>query len=333
MPTAPLLSVVVPLYNAGALFAPFMTSLLTQTFRDLEIIIVDDGSTDGSAVKADEYASRASHIRVIHQENGGVSRARNTGMKYIRGKYVTFPDADDILEPEMYSTLVAMATADDLDAAQCNAWRTSTPGSKEEVLIPASRLRSTPVLSGATWLNRALKTHRYLHVVWLGIYRTSLIRQRDLTFIPGLHHQDILWTTEFMLNARRVRYNERPLYSYLSHEQSISHRPRTGLSNVEYQRHYLRICQKLEEINQQYSRCVNIHRSFYAQITREALTVCHAIRREPDEAARQAMIADFWAAEMPLRMQRNARGLQQKYHLLLWMSRLRRWRKSAPAQT
>ncbi|HBT29689.1 MAG TPA: glycosyltransferase, partial [Erwinia persicina] len=62
-------------------------------------------------------------------------------------------------------------------------------------------------------------------------------------------------------------------------------------------------------------------------------TVCHAIRREPDEAARQAMIADFWAAEMPLRMQRNARGLQQKYHLLLWMSRLRRWRKSAPAQT
>ncbi|WP_421507831.1 glycosyltransferase [Erwinia rhapontici] len=328
MPPSPLLSIVVPLYNAGPLFDPFMQSLMAQTFEDLEIIIVNDGSTDGSGERAEHYARQAAHISVIHQENGGVSRARNTGMNHIKGKYVTFPDADDILEPELYRTLMAMAMADDLDAAQCNARRISMLDSQGEILIPPRRLRSTQVISGDRWLGRALKTRRYLHVVWLGIYRVSLIRQLNLQFVPGLHHQDILWTTEFMLNARRVRYIDRALYRYLIHGESISNRPRTGQSNVEYQRHYLKICQRLEEMNQQYRDSVNIYRSFHAQIFREALIVCHAIRRETNEVARQAIIADFYATDTPRRMRRNARGLKQRYHLLLWLGRLRRWRKS-----
>ncbi|QGU89791.1 glycosyltransferase [Erwinia sorbitola] len=333
MTQSPLLSVVVPLYNAGELFAPFMASLLAQTFEDLEIIIVDDGSTDGSGERADEYARQKSNITVIHQENGGVSCARNTGMKHIRGTYVTFPDADDILEPDLYSTLMAMVRTDDLDVAQCNALRTSSLYGPGTILIPLNRLRSTQIMSGTSWLDRALKTRRYLHVVWLGVYRVSLIKQANLQFVPGLHHQDILWTTEFMLNARRVRYNERALYHYLLHSESISNRPRVGQPNVEYQRHYLRICQRLEELNQQYSHSVKIHRSFHAQIFREALIVCHAIRREPDEAARQAMIADFLATDTLSRMRRNARGLKQRYHLLLWHYRLWWWRKSAQAHT
>lgn len=326
-PSHPLLSVVVPLYNAGPLFDSFMASLLAQTCKDLEIIIVDDGSTDGSGQRADEYAHRHPHISVIHQDNGGVSRARNAGMTRITGKYVTFPDADDILEPDLYRVLIAMAQADDLDAAQCNAWCTSNTHHQGKILIPLRRLRSTRVMSGAGWLNRALKTRRYRHVVWLGIYRVSLIRKIGLAFVPGLHHQDILWTTEFMLNARRVRYNERALYRYLIHSQSVSNRTRTGSSNVEYQRHYLKICQRLEVLNLQYHGTVKIYRSFYAQILREALIVCHAIRREPDKAARQAIIADLWSTDTLLRMRRNARGLTQKYHLLLWLYRLRRWRK------
>jgi len=79
MPTAPLLSVVIPLYNAGPLFDPFMTSLLGQTLQDLEIILVNDGSTDGSGARAQAYAMQAENIYVIHQANGGVSRARNAG--------------------------------------------------------------------------------------------------------------------------------------------------------------------------------------------------------------------------------------------------------------
>lgn len=324
----PLLSVIVPLYNAGPLFSPFMTSLLGQTLQDLEIILVDDGSTDGSGARAQAYALQAENIHVIHQTNGGVSRARNAGLQLAQGRYVTFPDADDILDPELYSTLMRLALADDLDAVQCNACRVNSRKDTGRIVIPLNRLRSTAIMDGGEWLTRALKTRRYLHVVWLGIYRLSLIRNIGLQFVPGLHHQDIPWTTEFMLNAGRVRYTEQALYRYLIHSQSVSNRRRIGRAGVTYQRHYLKICRLLEKINQRYPEKGKIHRSLHWQITREALSVCHAIRREPDKVAKQVMIADIWRTQTHLRMLRNARGIKQWYQLLLWLTRLLVWRNA-----
>ncbi|ORM62555.1 glycosyltransferase [Pantoea rodasii] len=314
------------MFNAGAMFETFMQSLLAQSLTDLEIIIVDDGSTDGSGERAEAYAQQHPHVQVIHQANGGVSRARNAGLAVARGKYVTFPDADDTMSPAMYQTLVEMAERDNLDAAQCNAEWFFKASQKTKPLIPLDRLTSTGILSGPEWLNTALQTHRYMHVVWLGIYRRELIEQNNLTFEPGLHHQDIPWTTEFMFNAKRVRYTDQMLYRYYLHDASISNRKRTGQRNVEYQRHYLKIAQMLEEINARYRDKVRIYPAFHYQITREALSVCHSIRREPEEIARQAMIADLFATQTPKRMLRNARGARQWYQLLLWLSRIYRWR-------
>lgn len=324
---APLISIISPMYNAGAMLETFMQSLLAQTLTSLEIIIVDDGSTDGSGERADAYAQQHPHVHVIHQVNGGVSRARNAGLAIARGKYVTFPDADDTMSPAMYQTLVEMAERDNLDAAQCNAEWFFKSSQKTKPLIPLDRLTSTDVLSGPDWLNTALQTHRYMHVVWLGIYRRELIQKLNLTFEPGLHHQDIPWTTEFMLNVQRVRYTDQVLYRYYMHDASISNRKRTGQRNVEYQRHYLKIAQMLEEINARYRDSVKIYPAFHYQITREALSVCHTIRREPEERARQAMIADIFATQTHKRMLRNARGAKQWYQLLLWLSRIYRWRK------
>lgn len=322
----PALSIITPMFNAGAMFETFMQSLLAQSLTDLEIIIVDDGSTDGSGERAEAYAHQYSRVRVIHQANGGVSRARNAGLAVAKGKYVTFPDADDTMSPTMYQTLVEMAEQDDLDAAQCNAEWFFKASQTTKPLIPLDRLTSTDVLSGPEWLNTALQTHRYMHVVWLGIYRRELIEQNNLTFEPGLHHQDIPWTTEFMFNAKRVRYTDQMLYRYYLHDASISNRKRTGQRNVEYQRHYLKIAQMLEEINARYRDKVKIYPAFHYQITHEALSVCHSIRREPEESARQAMIADLFATQTHKRMLRNARGARQWYQLLLWLSRIYRWR-------
>lgn len=326
-PAAPELSVVIPMYNAGKSFEAFMASLLAQTLQSLEVIIVNDGSTDESAAMAHQYAAEYPHVRVIDQQNGGVSRARNAGMAIATGRYVTFPDADDTLAPDMYEKLIAMANADDLDIAQCNAERVFWGGDKAKPLIPKDRLQSTGVLSGAEWLGKALATNRYLHVVWLGVYRRVLIDQLNLQFEPGLHHQDIPWTTELMLNARRVRYTDEVMYRYYVHDQSISNQKRTGMRNVEYQRHYLKIARMLDEINQRYKNTVKLSAPLYRQVTKEALTVCHSIRREPDASARQVMIADLIASKTPGRMLRNARGVQQWYQLLLWLSRIYRWRK------
>lgn len=321
------LSVIVPLYNAGSMFKDFMRSLLAQSLEDLEIIIVNDGSTDGSDILAQQYAEGHENIIVLNQSNGGVSRARNAGLAIARGKYVTFPDADDQLYPALYKTLIEMAERDDLDVAQCNGERYFMSSKTIKPLIPTDRLSSTGVLDGPDWLHRALATKRYLHVVWLGVYRLSLIRRLNLLFVPGLHHQDIPWTTELMFNARRVRYTQEVLYRYYIHDQSISNQKRTGMKNVEYQRHYIRIAELLEDINRRYRGKVKMYPEFPMQVTREALSICHSMRREPDPVAKQLILNDIFVSGTHKRMIRNARGIRQWYQLLLWLRRIYAWRK------
>lgn len=316
------LSIIMPLYNAGNEFIVCMDSLLAQTWRDLEIIIVNDGSTDNSGELAQRYADAYPHVHLIHQSNGGASVARNRGMEVASGDYVAFVDADDIVYPMMYETLMNMALKDSLDVAQCNAdWCDRRTGDTW-LSIPTERLRSTGVLSGPQWLRRALASKRWTHVVWMGVYRRELINQLNLKFIPGLHHQDIIWSTEFMYNARRARYIEQPLYKYFLHEQSVSRLKRRGGKNVAYQRHYIKITQLLEKMNRDYAGKITLYPEFHQQITREALRVCHAVRKEPSPSARQAMIREIIESGTHLRMLRNVRSPQMGYQVALWLARL-----------
>ncbi|VUC70930.1 glycosyl transferase [Salmonella sp. NCTC 11881] len=86
----------------------------------------------------------------------------------------------------------------------------------------------------------ALASRRWTHVVWMGVYRRALITDNNITFVPGLHHQDILWSTEVMFNATRVRYTEQSLYKYFLHDNSVSRLQRQGNKNLNYQRHYIK---------------------------------------------------------------------------------------------
>lgn len=325
-----MLSVIVPLHNVGELFEPFLASLLAQNERRLEVIIVNDGSTDGSGDIAHRYAQQHTHITVIDQLNAGVSSARNAGLAVARGKYVAFPDADDLLAPEMYSTLIELAEQNQLDVMQCNGERYFTDQDELQPIIPLKRLGDTDVISGVQWLERALKSRKFIHVVWLAVYRLDFIKQHQLYFEPGLHHQDIPWTTEVMFNAQRVKYLSKALYRQRVHGQSISNRRRTGKANVEYQRHYMKIVAMLVALNRRYADKIAIRPAFHWQITREALGICHSIRREPELAAQCRITDEFFQLGIDRAMVDNARGLKQGWHVILWLHRLKQWRHGDP---
>ena len=125
-----LLSVIVAVYNVKPYIAECISSICRQTYRNMEIILVDDGSTDGSGDICEEYAAKDQRIHVIHQKNRGLSGARNTGLRYAKGEYVAFVDSDDWIGSDMYRTLVGVMEAYNLDMARCGIIETNREGEK-----------------------------------------------------------------------------------------------------------------------------------------------------------------------------------------------------------
>lgn len=120
--TSPAISIIVPVYKAEAYLHRCVDSLLTQTFTDFEVLLIDDGSPDRSGDICDEYALRDKRVRVFHKENGGVSSARQTGIDNARGEYTIHADPDDWVEPEMLEALYAKATKEDADMVICDLY-------------------------------------------------------------------------------------------------------------------------------------------------------------------------------------------------------------------
>lgn len=210
--SAPTLSVVMPVYNVGAYLPCCLDSLMAQTRPPDEIIAVDDGSTDDCPQILAAYAARMPNLTVIRQDNGGLSAARNTGMAAATGDYLAFLDSDDFLEPDAYATLLAAAVADDLDLVLCNA-RYHFEGRQPDSPIYQG-LADSPPRPGREWLRERLAAGRFLHMVWLHLYRRSFLAEHHFRFPVGIIHEDVVWSTRALLLAPRVRYVDRCLVNY-----------------------------------------------------------------------------------------------------------------------
>ena len=114
-----LVSVIIPAYNIEDYIGRCLDSIISQTYKNLEIIVVDDGSKDHTGEILDNYAKKDRRIKVIHKENGGVSSARNKGIEVAEGDYIGFIDGDDLIEPGMYKTLVDLLEEENADIAHC----------------------------------------------------------------------------------------------------------------------------------------------------------------------------------------------------------------------
>jgi heptose III glucuronosyltransferase len=207
-----LLSVVVPVYNVAPFLERCLASLAAQNLDGMEIVLVDDGSTDECPAILARYAAQHAEMRVIRQDIAGLSEARNTGLDHIGGEYLAFVDSDDWIEPGYYRRLLDLARAKNLDMAHGNAMY-HFEGRRADYPIYRDAL-STEVMPGAAVLRRRLAEKTLLHMVWMHLYRRDFIERLDMRFVPRLIHEDILWTTRALLQAQRVAYDPTPGYFY-----------------------------------------------------------------------------------------------------------------------
>lgn len=207
-----LLSQIVPVYNVAPYLEQCLDSLLAQDLSGIEIILVDDGSTDACPEILARYAQLHPAFRVLRQENGGLSAARNSGLALAQGKYVAFIDSDDWIAPDYYRRLLNLAEAHALDIAHGNAMF-HFEGRQADFPIYRDDF-PVEVMRGQSVLQRRLEAKNFLHMVWMHLYRRAFIEGEGLRFIPGLIHEDVLWTTQAFIAAARTAYDPTPGYFY-----------------------------------------------------------------------------------------------------------------------
>ena len=218
---AVVLSVVVPVYNVRPFLEKCVESLLTQDLAPeaYEIILVDDGSTDGGGELCDRLRERRDTIRVIHQSNQGLSAARNTGLGVARGKYVQFVDSDDWIESGVLKGLVDKMEAEELDVLRFGFRRVDESGGVVDWKNPIGNDGCDQVRSGNSFLLNYLWFSCY---AWQFMLRRSFLERNDLRFKPGIIFEDTEWTPRVLQAAGRVCGVETLVYHYLERTGSIT---------------------------------------------------------------------------------------------------------------
>ena len=193
----PKVSLIIPVYNVLAFLDHCLDSVLSQTFKDVEIIVIDDGSTDGGGRLCDAYAERDVRIQVFHTENRGLSAARNLGLEKATGDYVAFLDSDDWIEEDFLQRMVETAESYDSDIVCCR-YSYDYRGHKED----SQEYRDLLLLAGDD-IMLAFLTKPYIgNMAWNKLYRRALFS--DIRYPEGRYYEDIATTYRLMMKAERV---------------------------------------------------------------------------------------------------------------------------------
>lgn len=211
----PLISVIVPVYKVEAYLDKCIRSIAEQTYTNLEIILVDDGSPDHCGEICDAWAKKDSRIRVIHKENGGLSDARNAGMSAATGALMGFVDSDDWVEPDMFRLLFAHLTESDSDIAACGIVMDYKDGTAPRMLTMAG----DAVMETREALMALMDDSRLKQPVCYKLYKRDLIK--DIPFPVGKCHEDAFWSYQAIARAKRVCIFDTPCYHYLQRGGSI----------------------------------------------------------------------------------------------------------------
>lgn len=206
------ISIVIPIYNVEQYLEQCLSSIQAQKYDDLEVICVNDGSTDDSRKILTEWATHFPQMRIIDRENGGLSAARNTGLKAAKGDYIVFVDSDDWVEPTMLSRLAEETGGEDMI---CYACRKSDSGTTDTLLPERT--------DGWSYYNRHALEHREVAFVcvWQRCYRREFLIDNNLYFREGILHEDNEFTPRACLYAKSINVIPDVLYNYRVRPGSI----------------------------------------------------------------------------------------------------------------
>lgn len=203
------ITIIVPVYNTAEYLDQCVQSILNQSYRNLEIILVDDGSTDLSGSICDKYAVTDIRVRVIHQQNKGISEARNRGLDIAQGQYVTFVDSDDFIAPKMYEILINEMRITDADIVICNFACVD----EEDNIIERQSPICNETLSVSSLIHKLyLNNFWYYTVVWNRIYKKEIFK--TLRFNLMKVNEDNYIFYDSVKNARKIVTIQSPLYFY-----------------------------------------------------------------------------------------------------------------------
>ncbi|WP_216696880.1 glycosyltransferase family 2 protein [Anaerostipes faecalis] len=209
-----LISVIVPVYNVEQWLERCIESICRQSYHNLQIILVDDGSTDNSGKICDRFALTDSRVLVIHKKNGGLSDARNAGMLQAKGEYISFVDSDDWLESLFYENLFFVIQKYDCDIVGCEYQK-----KKEQILETTDISNISEQVFDRTSAMSALIDNRIQQVVWNKLYKQKIIE--DIFFKKGKYHEDEFWSYQVFARAKTYVSIDYIGYNYFQRENSI----------------------------------------------------------------------------------------------------------------
>lgn len=217
--TQPLISVIVPIYNIEPYLERSLDSILNQTYRNIELLLIDDGSTDGSVAICDRYAERDPRIVLFHQKNGGLSAARNLGLEHARGEYISFIDSDDYVAPCFLELLYQNIRAEQADIAACCFAKVKNG----RIIPPSQALSPSETHIDTETLLRWEVSGQYMFCVSScnKLFKAEL--WKDLRFKERVYSEDSYAYNEYIKSIRRIGVVSEALYYYVQRSNSATH--------------------------------------------------------------------------------------------------------------
>lgn len=258
-----LISIIIPVYKVEDYLNRCIESVVKQSYKHMEIILIDDGSPDKCPQICDCWAKRDKRIHVIHKENGGLSSARNEGIRKAQGKYILFVDSDDCIDQFACEKLLAYADGVDLVVAEATIYENG-----KLIHRTHTNLEENHIYSGNECAIKEIKAGEWFAAACYNMYNRQFIIENNLFFVEGILHEDIDYLPKLFLAAKTVKYIKYEFYMYMIRESSIC-----GTKSPKHLKDLLKTYENWAKLNETIND-IELKKSYAGALTKYFMATC-----------------------------------------------------------